>query len=565
MVERTNNVPAKWDEETDVVVVGSGGAALTCAAVAAIEGAAVTILEKAPVVGGTTAMSGGGAWVPCNDHMKEHNVSDSREEAMTYLQACVADSGEQDMLDALVDDGPEAVRYLEHKGGVFFRSWPAFGGTSDYRPWLPGERPGARTLDCGWFELEGLGEHVRKLRNRNVSSADKLELYTKSRSIAPPDGSNEMHAHPVPADHVTGTVIGGAAFAGRLFKAALDHGAKIHVSTPGKRLVVDGGRVIGVEAEKDGKPYFVRAAKGVYIGTGGYSKNPDLMKAWMSRPIEYCCEVESSTGDGHLMGMAVGAQTAHLGDAWFMPSIPGLDWSVFGHSRGERALPHTIIVNNRGLRFVNEPLNYNDIGGRFGSKQDGPLNLPAWMIFDQQGVEKYKSLSIFANTRQGSRGFAMANTPEELAEKLGIKPAANLRHTMERFSSFAAKGEDPDFGRGQNPWDIRWGDPKNKPNASLGTLEKAPFYAVEMRPGALGTKGGLKINNKGAVISADTGKPIPGLYAGGNCASSATPGAYPGPGATLGACLTFGYLSALEMTGGKAAKQNTGGELAGAK
>ncbi len=565
MIERTSNVPTGWDEEADVVVCGSGGAALSCAVVSAIEGCSVTVLEKADLVGGTTAVSGGGVWIPNNHCMPAVGTSDSREESMAYLQALVGDTGEQAMLDALVDEGPKAVRYLEDKGGFFWRAYPAVGGTSDYRPWLPGEKPGSRSMDCGWFELESLGVSVKQLRKRGTSTADKFDMYTQRRHAAAPDGTHDTHLAPGQSDAVTGTVIGGAAFAGRLFKAALDNGAKVHVSTPAKALVVDGGRVIGVEAEKDGKPYFVRARHGVFMGTGGYSHNPELLKAWMQRPIEYTCEVETSTGDGHLMGLAIGAQMAHLGDAWFMPAIPPEDWSVFGHSRGERALPHTLIINRRGKRFVNEPLNYYDFGDAWGTKQDGPRNLPAWLIFDSQAVAKYRTFDGFAKTRPGTRGFAMADSPDELASKLGIEPASNLRETLERFSAYAAKGEDPDFGRGQNPWDIRWGDPNNQPNASLGTVEKGPFYAVEMRPGALGTKGGLKINARAEVISALNGKPIPGLYAGGNCASSPTPGAYGGPGGTLGACLTFGYLAGLELGAAARAAKTGASALARAK
>lgn len=544
MIESPQSLPSSWDESVDVLVCGSGVAGLAGALVAALEGASVLVLEKAAVVGGTTAMSGGGVWVPNNHHMDEHGVEDSRDDALTYLRACVGEAAEDEMLRALVDDGPEAVRYIEERGGVFFRAWPAIGGTSDYRPWLPGSRPGARTLDPGWFELGELGESVELLRNRHVRHGDKLDLYTQRLHAAPPgSGDNRSGLEATSEEATTGPVVGGAALAGRLFKACLDRGVAFRVSAPARRLLVAGGRVVGVEVADGAASWHVRAGAGVLLATGGYSKNEDLKRAWLQRPLEFSCEVPECEGDGHLMGMAIGAQTAHLGDAWFMPFIAAAGAATYGgHSRGERALPHTVIVNGRGRRFVDEPLNYNDFGDAFGTKQDGPRNLPAWVVFDSQATARYGMLADFVEQGAGQPWFTTAPTLEGLAAELGIDAAA-LRATVERFNEHARRGEDPDFGRGQNVWDVRWGDPSHEPNPSLGTLEVSPFHAVELRPGALGTKGGLRINRHAEVLSAATGAPIPGLYAAGNCASSPTPGAYGGPGATLGAGLTFGYLA----------------------
>ena len=544
-----NAVPPQgaWDMETDFVVCGSGGAGLAGALAAALDGLEVLVLEKSDLIGGTTALSGGGVWIPCNRHMGESGVEDGREDALRYLQACVGGAAEPEMLETLVDVGQQAIRDFEDRAGLFFRAWPAVGGTSDYRPWLAGERPGGRTLDPGWFELEELGGAVAMLRNRRVNRGDKLEYYSKRLHAARPDAGSPPAgaAHAGSDTALAGPVTGGSALIGQLFKACLHHGVDIRNSTPVQSLIVVDGAVVGVKAESNGVDISIRARRGVLLGTGGYSKNEDLLRAWMQRPLEFSCETPESTGDGHLMGMAVGAQTAHLGDAWFMPFIAAAGAATYtGHSRGERALPHTIIVNGSGKRFVNEPLNYNDFGNAFGTKQDGPQNLPAWILFDSVGVRKYEILSQFV--RDGSGGapwFAQGGTIQALAESLKISPVENLGRTIERFNEFAREGKDPDFERGQNPWDLRWGDPDNKPNPSLGTLEEGPFYAVEIRPAALGTKGGLRINTRAEVLSAGTGKPIPGLYAAGNCASSATPGAYPGPGATLGAAITFGYIA----------------------
>src|ERR1700742_3390882 len=153
MIDRTVEIPEQWDDEVDVVVVGAGSAGLSCAVVPAVEGLTVTVLEKGDVVGGTTALSGGGAWFPANRHTTEVGVEDSPEEALEYIRACAGENGEPQILAALVENGAPAVAYLEDRAGIFFRPWPSKGGTIDYRPWLPGAKHRGRTLDPGQFTV----------------------------------------------------------------------------------------------------------------------------------------------------------------------------------------------------------------------------------------------------------------------------------------------------------------------------------------------------------------------------------------------------------------------------
>jgi 3-oxosteroid 1-dehydrogenase len=207
-----------------------------------------------------------------------------------------------------------------------------------------------------------------------------------------------------------------------------------------------------------------------------------------------------------------------------------------------------MIVNKRGQRFVNEAQNYYDICEAFGTKQDGPKNLPAWLLFDEAGRGRYSMLA--AKVPQVEvEWLTRANSIVELASKLGIDPQA-LEATVEGFNQFARNGYDPDFHRGESQWDIEWGDPEQKPNPSLGTLTVPPFNAVPIFPGALATKGGLRINVNAQVLSADGAQPIPGLYAAGNCSTGGVPTAYPGAGATLGAAVTFGYVAAQRVASG---------------
>ncbi len=550
MIERTRDIPDSWDREFDLVAVGSGAAGMTGAVVAAVEGASVVVLEKTDLVGGTTSVSGGGVWVPLNHHMKEVDVDDSREDALAYMRASAGGAGDDEVIVALVDNGYRMVEFLEQRAGMSFRPWPNRGGTIDYRPELPGSRHGGRTLDPGKFTRADLGEWSARLRTGPQSAwlMDKLLTYR-----------DRMHTWPLttdlprrmlkPGEQVGDHLAAGSALAAQLLKACVEQGVEVLTDTPVKELVVEGGRVVGVHALRDGRPFSVRARHGVLMGTGGYAHNEELKRLWLDRPLDYSCESPENRGDGHLMGMAVGAQLAGLGDAW---------WMMQGAGHVQRYVPHTIVVDRAARRFVNEALNYYDFGMMFGSRRDspsGPQHLPAWLLFDNQAVRKY---SVIANIILAAQQEAQvveagpsattapttltsADSLEQLASELGLD-GVELARTVERFNGFARDGHDPDFHRGESRWAHAWGDVNHQPNPSLGTLEEPPFYALEIRPGALATRGGLRINANGEVLSAAGGRPIPGLYAAGNCSNGATPLSYPGPGSTIGAAMTFGYI-----------------------
>jgi 3-oxosteroid 1-dehydrogenase len=556
VIERTQGLPDVWDEEADLVVVGSGSAALSAAVVAAVEGMSVIVLEKAEVIGGTTAVSGGGFWVPLNRHMVERGIDDSREEALEYMRACAGNQGDDSHLVALVDHGAPMIEFLEDRAGCSFRPWPAEGGTLDYRPWLPGWKPGARTLDAGKFTVAELGEWADRLRLGASSPwlVDKHDYYSNRMHVAPP-GAPRRYLAPGQEIGRPEYIGNGSALIGQLLRACLEHGVTLYTEAPGRELLVDGGRVVGVQAERDGEPFYVRGRRGVHLGTGGYGVNEALKRLWLRHPLEATCDVESNMGDGHLMGMAVGAGVASIGDAWWMPQMAAGRTAdgepIYASSREDRHVPHTIIVNRLGKRFMNEALNYYDAAEPFGTKEGGsPRNHPAWYVFDQQAREKYAVVAQKFPEGEVPPWIATGDSLEELAERIDVDPAA-LRATVERFNEFALLGEDPDFYRGDDPWDVNWGDPNQQPNPSLGTVQKPPFYAAEMRNGALATRGGLRINADGQVLSAlPPFEPIPGLYAAGNCSDGAVAGAYAGPGATIGHAMTFGYIIGKRVASG---------------
>ena len=380
----------------DLVVVGSGAAGLTGALVAAIGGARVTVLEKTDLIGGTTAISGGGAWVPCNPVMAEVGLEDSREAALTYLRACTGEAGDEAMHEALVDTGPEMVRLLLD-AGIPFQAWPAEGGAIDYRGWLPGGMRGGRTIEVLGFSVSELGEWADKLRKAPElrSAENMLEYYRQSMHLVRP-GSETAGRMATPDPPEVDTYWRGTALVARLLKACLDRGVVVHVNTPARELIVEEGRVVGVRATHDGQTQDFRAPH-VLMATGGYAHSEELKRLWLNRPLEYTCENEANEGDGHRMGAAVGAQLAGLGDAWWMPHTPMLGPDGVANAAGtreDRSVPHTMMVNPAGKRFMNESVNYYDAGESFGDKTGAaPRNWPAWLIFDSQGVERYAILA----------------------------------------------------------------------------------------------------------------------------------------------------------------------------
>lgn len=256
-------------------------------------------------------------------------------------------------------------------------------------------------------------------------------------------------------------------------------------------------------------------------------------------------------GTGEVLAEArrIGASTGLLHEAWWTPVFQTHLGPCFRvHERGH---PGSIVVNQDGRRFCNESLPYDRIGRAFRSAVlDGSLTLPAWWIVDQAHVDRYglngQPPGAPVPAEWVEHGFAhVAPSLAELAEALGV-PADNLAQTVERFNAFANTGVDADFGRGDNAFDLFFGDPEVGPNPALAPLTTGPFYALPMVLGDLGTKGGLRADAHARVLDADE-RPIPGLYAAGNIMASWTGSCYPGPGAPIGSSMVFGYLAAQDM------------------
>ncbi len=541
----------RWDLETDVLVIGSGGAGLAAALAAHEAGARVLVIEKSDKVGGATAVSGGVLWVPCNHHMADAGIKDSREEALRYTARLADGRSSAALIETFIDEAPKMLRFIEAKTPVAFK---ALGRYPDYHPEFDGGKPGGRSLDPGLFDTNQLGPWKDKLRRSAVFGATAMTV-NEATDWGVFSKPLKLPFKLLAKRYSEGLVCYGAALVGGLLKGMLDRKLEPMLGVAGRELVVDGGRVVGLRADQKGKEIFIAAKRGVVLASGGFEWSKELGAQFLGGQLTHPNSPPSNEGDGLKMAMGVGASLGNMSEAWWCPSVivPGEEYDGRPLYRGDfatRSLPHSIIVNRRGQRFVNEAHNYNDMMKPFFTfdpvSYERP-NLPAWIIVDQSYLDKYMLLTSVPGMPLPDF-LARADSLEALARKVGIDPVG-LTATVARFNKFAEEGVDHDFRRGESTYDHFYGDGDHKPNPNLGVIGRPPFVALEVHPGAIGTKGGAVVNSKAQVLRA-TGGTIPGLYAAGNVMAGITGPGYPGAGSTIGTGMTFGWIA-----GGDAAAQ----------
>ena len=534
------------NDRYDVVVLGTGAAGLTAATRAADAGASVGLFERADTVGGTSAWSGGMVWIPNNPHMADHGLADSREDALTYLTSLSHGLIDDSLAAAFVDTGPELVRWLEANTPVVFTAMPGF---PDYHPEHPGGRPqGGRSLECPLFPFDELGPWAERVTvgyqlRGNITMSETPLGRGAPGGVAP----EELRRRRIHDERGAGQGL-----VGRLLRACLDRGVEPQTGMRGVELIRDAGRVTGVRFENsDGDGRVVTADRGVILATGGFEWDDDLVRSFVRGPLARSVSVPTNTGDGLRMAMRVGAALGNMREAWWVPTIdvphpddPGrgrVAWQV----NGERSRPHCIMVNDAGHRFTNEAANYNAFGAAFHVLDVTSfeyVNHPCWMVFDRHYLQRY-GLARYHGEEPTPDWVVRGETLEELAEALAV-PVAAFTATIARWNKNAAQGRDPDFRRGESVYDRWWGDPAfdGLPASTIGPVDVAPFYAVRVRSGALGTKGGPRTDADARVLDVD-GRPIAGLYAAGNVMASAMGMTYGGGGGTLGPAMVFGYLA----------------------
>ena len=556
-----------WNKEVDVVVVGSGAGGLLSALVAAKNHAEVLVVEKDRRWGGTSATSGGGIWIPGSDQAKAAGFEDNLDDAFKYVRALSADNVPDENIRAYVDNAAPMLRWVTANTPVVYTAQPY----PDYHAENPGGSvTGYRTHLPELFDGKRLGADLKTQRFPSPAASlwgvlqwTFMETY---QLLFRPKGwwlglTRNMlkYAFDWPLRFTSGKdsrLTLGNALTGGLRVALNEQNVPVWLSTPMKELVTEGGKVVGIVVERMGRPYRVRARKGVVLAAGGFEKNQQLRDA--NVPLypepQLSGGVTSNTGDALVAGQAIGAKTLNLQSTWAAPVF-----YVPGEDRGrlctiERALPGCIMINSSGKRYLDEAASYHVVGQQMARRQaECGDAAPSWMIFDYRYRHLYPMgplmplIPDWAQPGPVKTILRKSATIEGLAQEIGVDPAT-LADTIARFNEAAARGEDPEFHRGEPAYDRMYGDQRNQPNPCLRPLTDAPFYAMPIYPGDIGTNGGLLTNAKAQVIGED-GKPIAGLYAIGNTAASAMGESYPGAGVTIGPAMTFGYVAARDMTG----------------
>ena len=530
--------------EFDVVVLGTGAAGMVAALAAHDAGARVGLFEKAAVIGGTTALSGGVCWLPCNPLAAKAGLHDSREDALLYLRSLSHGLISDELAEALVDGAVPVIEYLESRTPLRFQLLRI----PDYHAERPGGKPlGGRSIEPTTTAFDQLGDWAPRVGIGQFSDPVTGDVYLTTLDSPRGGGSGRIDEAELARRRKHKVNGRGRGMIGGLLKACLDRGFEPVTGARATELITDNGKVVGVRIEQGGQVREVRARGGVILATGGFEWNKDLAVNFLRGPMQHPASIPTNTGDGLKMAMRVGAQLGNMREAWWMPAakIPGV--KQYGEQKvalilRERALPGTIMVNRRGQRFVNEATNYNAIAGAFHHLDPSQFdygNLPCWIIFDSQMARYYGFLDV-------PIGGAMpdwvpsAPTLAGLAEKIGVDPAG-LAATVTRWNSHAAAGHDPDFGRGNSAYDGFNGDITRYPakSSTIGPIGEAPFYALQLESSTLGTKGGPRTNRDGAVMDVD-GNVISGLYAAGNVMAGPTGMVYGGAGGTLGPAIVFG-------------------------
>jgi len=553
-----------YSKAFDVVVVGSGAGGMLAACRAADQGLSVLVLEKSSQYGGTSAISGGGIWIPLNHHIAPAGGQDSYDAALTYLTACTGDDGDPARLRAYLVHAPRMVHYLEREVGVHYSTMPRY---ADYFPKLPGAMTGYRALDPMPFDGARLGEEFARLRapspatlvagRVSITSGEAHTLLSKSsgwmglamRQFARYWLDLRWRSKTRRDRRLTL----GNALTGGLRRAMMDRAIPLWLDTALNDLLIENGAVAGVHATRNGHPIRIRARHGVILAAGGFERNQTMRDQYLPKPTEaaWSATPPNNTGDAIRAGQAVGAGVALMSHVWGAPTV-----RVRGEEKQhplfvERAMPGCLVVNGLGRRFVNETAPYSEfVAAMYRDHAQTGSSVPAWMIFDATFRRKYPCgpimpASVMPDHRipSGLSGILLrAESLDALATLAGID-SPGLADSVARINRYAATGVDEEFGKGDNAFDRYYADPQVGPNPCLAPVVKAPFYAVRIDAGDIGTKGGLVTDASARVLRED-GSTIPGLFAIGNTSASVMGTSYPGAGATIGPAMTFGLVAA---------------------
>ncbi len=569
--------------ECDLLVIGSGAAGLSAAISAAHQGLRVIVIEKEPLLGGATARSGGGLWIPGNHLARDVGIVDKREAALTYIKHLAGTRFDEARVNAFLDRGPEMVEFMERNTSAHFEFYP---GYPDYYPDEPGGAATGRSIFAKPFDGAKLGVHLRRLRPTLATSTflgiqvgvDDLGYYmTAGRSLKSAlrvtrrvlrFGIDWIRARR------TLRLTGGNALVGALLVSAFERGVEVLTNVPAIGLIESKKRIVGASIRADNGINRIEAKRGVVLATGGFPHDSalraQLFPAGATNATVWGVMPFGNSGDGIRLGRAVGGQfnTNVVSSVALTPVMRLNDaegqlatYPVFLN----RGAPGVLSVTSAGQRFVNEARSYHEYGISLIAASRGEQDPSAWIIADRRAIRRFGlgcafpfPMRLRPHLRSGV--LLTGRTIGALARQIGID-ARTLERTVDRFNSGAVTGIDTEFRRGTNAFDLASVEPGHTPNPCLGPLERPPFYAIKVYPGCVGTFAGLATDENAQVLSTD-GHAITGLYAVGNDMTSISGGDYIGGGCTLGPGMTFGYIAGLHAA--RQSRDRSGSSTCGA-
>jgi len=550
-----------WDKSVDLLIVGSGGGGMVAALAAIDAGIEPLVVEKQALVGGSTGLSGGMVWLPNNPLMQSEGIEDSHEDGLAYFDDVIGDVGPASSparREMFLSAGVEMLNFLLRKDIRMVRC----PGWSDYYPNNKGGNAAGRSVEGVPFDAAALGDWSDRvqpsmaknygfvLRTNELRSVQYFNRSPRAFAVATRVFLRTRAARIRRREILTN----GASYIGQLLKALIDVGKgdpRVWINTAMDDLIVEDGRVVGARITRDGSTLNVEARKGVLLAAGGFGHNADMRRQYSAdQPNEAKWSIANAGDTGEVLqtAMRLGAKTDLLDEAWWLPMAFIADPSAASLGSG-RQRPGAIYVDGTGRRFCNESNSYVEVGKAMYANKA----VPCWQVFDQGYVGRYVV---------GANPFAKRRVPEALIEKGVVKrgdtieglareidvPADELTQTVKRFNEFAAKGLDPDFGRGQSAYNDCLGDPGYRPNAALGPLDRGPYYATRIFPGDVGTCGGV-ITNEYAQVIDEQDRVIDGLYACGNITATVMGRTYLGAGGSIANTMIFGYVAARHAAG----------------
>ncbi len=562
-----------WDHSTDVLVVGSGNGALTSALCAREMGIKdVLVIEKQAKYGGTSALSGGGVWIPCNRYALAAGAEDSLEDAREYLRHTLPEGVVPDqIIDTYLREGPRMVEFLHQRTRVRYLSLDHY---PDYYSSLPGARHGHRSMEPEPIMRDALGAEADTLQDTHhmmwlfdrigFTQSEGQQLicrlpgWTRLLARLMWDYAKDVRWW---LKHRRGRrLCTGSAGIARLRLSMIERDMPLWLNTALSQLITDDtGRVIGAEVQRNGKTLRIEARRGVVLAAGGFEHNQSMRERYLPKPTNsaWSAGTPGNTGEVMQQAMKLGAATAQMNGAWWCsttttPGEPCPRLSIM-----EKSLPGNCVVDRQGKRIANESQNYMAYQlALFKRHSQGQPAVPSWMVFDARFRAAYfvgplltsgfKPDFTLPKSYFDSGFLTRANSIRELAIKTGIDPDG-LHQTIKQMNEYANTGKDLEMQRGDAEYDRYYGDPTVQPNPCLAPIAQAPFYAMRIDPGDFGTQGGLVINHNAQVMNT-RGEPIAGLYACGNITAATLP-TYPGPGSTLGPAMTFGWQAAKHISG----------------